>query len=298
MAAISVNEQTTSDHDFDLGIVGFRYSDLFDAVKLKELAEKFYDDLAGKDALLHSSLTKYIAAHGHGFEKRVESKILTDAAPYLSDFVARMFGITRERTELENEILVQNPIWKYKFFVQRRAIKQFGKDAVDTIRSAELNQALNELRFKSFDETLIHDDELAIASITARLLDAEESLTKETERTEEVQQTINKLNKAIDDLKDKTFGRVFTDLVLKIDETGDLLIVKAALTLIEAWSANEFNKREKRWAAFKVPHPLDYQNLVHLIHPEPKLHNIIRGRASEMPPPRRLQTDRRPRHDA
>ena len=282
MASISANEKSTANHDFDLGIAGFRYSDLFDAIKLKELAEKFYNEVSEKDTLLHNSLTKYISAHGTGFEKRVESKILTDAAPYLSDFVARMFGISRERTELESEILVQNPIWKYKFFVQRRAIKQFGKDVVDTIRAAELDQALKELRFKSFDETLIHDDELAIASITARLLDAEESITREIEQTEEVQQTINKLQKAVDELRDKTFGKVFTDLVLKIDETGELLIVKAALTLLEAWSANEFNKRKRRWAAFKVPHALDYQNLVHLIHPEPELPNVMRGAPNEM----------------
>ncbi|MGB7209278.1 MAG: FAD-dependent oxidoreductase [Pyrinomonadaceae bacterium] len=282
MASISANEISTTNHDFDLGIVGFRYSDLFDAIKLKELAEKFYNEVSEKDPLLHDSLTKYISAHGTGFEKRVESKILTDAAPYLSDFIGRMFGISRERIELESEILVQNPIWKYKFFVQRRAVKQFGKDVVDSIRAAELDQALKELRFKSFDETLIHDDELAIASITARLLDAEESITKELERTEEVQQTINQLNKAVDDLKDKTFGKVFTDLVLKIEETGELLIVKAALTLLEAWSANEFNIREKRWAAFKVPHALDYQNLVHLIHPEPELPNLMRGSPNEM----------------
>ena len=31
-----------NEFDFDLGINGFKYSDLFDAVKLKELAEKFY----------------------------------------------------------------------------------------------------------------------------------------------------------------------------------------------------------------------------------------------------------------
>ncbi len=282
MAAISANGHSTAAHDFDLGIVGFRYSDLFDAVKLKQLAEKFYEDVEGKDALLHSSLTKYIASHGNGFEKRVESKILTDAAPYLSDFIARMFGITRERTELESEILVQNPIWKYKFFVQRRAIKQFGKEKTDNVRAAELDQALRELRLKSFDETLIHDEELAIAGITARLLDAEEAITKEIERTEEVQQTLNKLQKAIDELKDKTFGKVFTDLILKVEETGELLIVKAALTMLEEWSAKEFNKREKRWAAFKVPHALDYQNLVHLIHPEPELSNVMRGAASEM----------------
>ena len=105
MAAISANGHSTAAHDFDFGIVGFRYSDLFDAVKLKQLAEKFYEDVEGKDALLHSSLTKYIASHGNGFEKRVESKILTDAAPYLSDFIARMFGITRERTELLNAVV-------------------------------------------------------------------------------------------------------------------------------------------------------------------------------------------------
>lgn len=281
MAATSVNGSLATSFDFDLGIAGFRYSDLFDAVRLKDLAEKFYSELETKEPLLHASLTKYIAARGEGFEKRVESKILTDAAPYLSDFVARMFGISKDRERLENEILEQNPIWKYKFFVQRRAIKQF-KERLNAIEAGQFEQALKELRFKSFDETLVHDDELAIASIVARLIDAEESISKELEHTEEVQQTVNKLNKAIDELKDKTFGKVFTDLVLKTDGTGDGLIVKAALTLLEAWSANEFYKKEKRWAAFKVPHALDYQNLVHLIHPEPKLHNIMRGKASEM----------------
>ncbi len=281
MLGNSANSYREPDPDFDLGIAGFRYSDLFDAARLRDLADKFYDDLNAKDPLLHASLANYIAERGEGFEKRVESKILTDAAPYLSDFVARMFGVSKERTELESEILAQNPIWKFKFFVQRRAIKNF-KEKLEPIDAAQLDRAVIELRLKTFDETLIHDDELAFASIVARLLDAEDALSKSIERTEEVEETINKLNKAVDLLKDGAFGKVFTQFVLETDATGELLLLKAALSMLESWSANEFHKGVKRWASFRVPHALDYQDLVHLIHPEPKLHNIMRGKPGEL----------------
>ena len=95
----------------------------------RELAEKFYAEVAEKEPVLHEALRRYIDGRGTGFEKRAASKVLTDSAPFLSDFIARLFGITRERAELEREILRQNPIWKYKFFVQRRAAKAFTPDS-------------------------------------------------------------------------------------------------------------------------------------------------------------------------
>ena len=116
------------ERDLTLGIEGFRYSDLYDAVKLKELAERFYAEVAEREPELGKALHKYIAAGGTGFEPRAESKILTDAAPFLSEFVARMFSIRTERSELEKEILKDNPIWRFKFFVQRRAAKKFKPD--------------------------------------------------------------------------------------------------------------------------------------------------------------------------
>ena len=96
------------DHNFELGIAGFTFADLFDAVKLKELAETFYAEVSDSDDVLHSALTKYIASRGTGYERKVESKILTDSAPYLSNFIARLFKIDRERSELEQTVLVQN----------------------------------------------------------------------------------------------------------------------------------------------------------------------------------------------
>ena len=272
-----------NEFDIELGINGYKYSDLFDAVKLKGLAEKFYAEVDEKEPVLGDALKKYIASGGDGYEKRVESKILTDAAPFLSDFVARMFKITRERTELERTILEQNPVWKYKFFVQRRAIKKY-KSLADLagVNEFELEEAVRELRNKGFDDALIFDDELAIAMIATQLADAEEELTKAEDVSEATMRTVASIKKAYEALGDRPFGKLFADAVIEIQETGDLLQVKAALAIVERWSALHFHKKDKKWASFKVPHALDYQNLVHLIHPEPKLHNIMRGPEPEL----------------
>ncbi|HRA39098.1 MAG TPA: FAD-dependent oxidoreductase [Pyrinomonadaceae bacterium] len=268
--------------DFVLGIPGFNYSDLFDAARLKDLADAFYAEVADKEPILHDALSKYIATHGRGIERRVESKILTDAAPYLSNFVARLFGIKEAMAEVESAVLVQNPVWQYKFFVQRRATKAFKADAVGQFNEAELWEAVLELRNNAFDQTMVRDEELSIATMTALLVKAEEALTKETELDPETKRTIENVHSAFNKLGDKAFGKLFSAFILEIDSTGDLLTIKAALRLIEAWSASAFFNKSKKWHSFKTPHPLDYQSLVHLIHPDPELHNIMRGEESQM----------------
>jgi NADPH-dependent glutamate synthase beta subunit-like oxidoreductase/NAD(P)H-flavin reductase len=281
MIGISEKEEISqtmgTNHDFDLGITGFKYSDLFDAEKLREIAEKFYDEVKKENPILHDALTKYIQNRGLGYERKVESKILTDSAPYLSEFVARMFGINSEREELQREISEQDPIWKYKFFVQRRATKKFTAENLVDFNEAELTQALNEFKYAAFDETLVYDEELAVAFITQKLTQAEDALTKNQEITAQIQETLNKINTAYDKLKDKTFGKVFSRFVLEAEETGESLQVKAVLHLLEVWSAIAFFKKEKKWYSFKTPHGLDYQNLVHLIHPTTEVPELLRG---------------------
>ena len=140
------NINNLSTHDFDLGIPGFKYSDLFDAYKLKELAEKFYSEIEEKEPVLHQALTKYIGKRGIGYEPKVASKILTDSAPFLSEFVANMFGVNKEREELEREILKDNPIWRYKFFVQRRAIRTYKEEKLADYKETELSEAIRQLK--------------------------------------------------------------------------------------------------------------------------------------------------------
>ena len=199
---------------------------------------------------------------------------MTDAAPFLSDFIARLFKVTGERNELEHDITVQNPVWKYKFFVQRRASKKYKPEQIADLNEDKLWFAITELRNSAFGETLVRDEELSIAEMTCRLLDAEEALGKDGEPSAAATATVAKVNAAYEKLKDKTFGKLYAEYIIEDEATGDLLTVKAALRLIEAWSAAAFHNKSKKWYSFKTPHTLDYQNLVHLIHPEPHLHNI------------------------
>ncbi|MBX3244201.1 MAG: FAD-dependent oxidoreductase [Acidobacteria bacterium] len=274
--------QADAGYDFDLGIPGYKYSDLYDAEKLRELAEKFYAEVSAAEPALGDALLKYIETRGYGLEKRAESKILTDAAPFLSDFVARMFLVTKERGELQNRINEQDPIWKYKFFVQRKAARAYKPEQLAELDLVGLTRALTDLRNNGFSQTLVYDDELGVATMAAQLVDAEEVLSKEAEQTASVRETISGIDRTYEKLKDSTFGKIFDEYVLKSDATGDLLKLKAAVGILEAWSAIEFHKKEKSWKAFKTPHALDYQNLVHLIHPQPALENVMRGSDAEM----------------
>lgn len=132
----SNNNKSSHNHELKLGIENFVYADLYKPVRLRELAELFYSEIAVADANLHEALTNYIAARGAGYEQKTESAILTDAAPYLSRFVARLFRIENEREKLQDSVLEQNPIWAFKTFVQRRAIKKFNAEqaAASTLR--------------------------------------------------------------------------------------------------------------------------------------------------------------------
>jgi NADPH-dependent glutamate synthase beta subunit-like oxidoreductase/NAD(P)H-flavin reductase len=271
-----------NNHDFELGIRGFRYSDLFDARRLKDLADTFYLEVSEREPALHAALTGYIEARGEGYEKRAASNILTDAAPLLSDFVARLFGIEREFEQFRRVILRQNPIWQFKFFVQRRAAKKYSAEMIGGLNEAELTQALRELQFAAFDETIPYDEELAVATIASRLTEAEDELMKGGEVSNASRATVAAIGNAYRKLEDKIFGKTFEKNVLEAEGTGDVVQVKAALQIVEQWSAMQFHRKTRNWYSFRIPHPLDYQNLVRLVRPDAMSQNIMRGRDAEM----------------
>jgi len=278
-----MSDAFVTENNFELGVAGFTFADLFNANKLKELADVFYADVLEKEPVIGDALQKYIDSRGKGFERKVESKILTDAAPFLSEFIARLFRIGPERDDLSRDITVQNPVWRYKFFVQRRAVKKYKPEQLAELNEAELWRAVTELRNTAFDETLVHDEELSISEIACRLLDAEEFLKKEHgEIPPSIHDTITRINKAYEAHKDAAFGKAYAAFVIVEDASGDLLAVKAALAVIEAWTAAAFAAKSRKWYSFKVPHALNYQNLVHLIHPMPEFENVIRGSEDEL----------------
>jgi NADPH-dependent glutamate synthase beta subunit-like oxidoreductase/NAD(P)H-flavin reductase len=259
-----------NNYDFPLGVSGFHYSDLYKPDRLKDLCEAFYAQLGKTDADLCAALMQYTQARGEGYEQKAESELLVGAAPHLSDFIATLFGIEKEYAALTNEIKVQDPLWKYKFFVQRRAIKKFNSDAVALLDIAELDAAVAALK-KAFDATS-GDEELSVATLTTHLLDLEENLTREEPAASE---RVKTLALGFDNATvSENFGGAAAD--------SDLLKVQAVLRLLEAWSAYRFFNKPARWKSLKTAHTLDYQNLVHLTRPRADVPEDIRGFDSEL----------------
>jgi NADPH-dependent glutamate synthase beta subunit-like oxidoreductase/NAD(P)H-flavin reductase len=268
---------THADYNFELGIPNFRYSDLYLPEKLKELTSIFHQELEGKNPQLAEELRNYIESKGSKYDRKTQSRILIESARHLSEFIAKLFRIEKEYSQLKSRIIEQDSIWKYRFFVQRRAIKKFTAESVAQLNLAEFDQALKELKFEAFDKTLVYDEELAIAKITEELLQAEEALSKPEITNESALGIAQKISKAYEKLKDKTFGRLLSKAILETEAQGDLLKIKATLRLIEQWSSAHFFRKNKNWLSFKTPHNLDYQNLVRLTRYNPDLPEAMKG---------------------
>lgn len=271
-----------TEHDFHLGIPGFSYSDLFDARKLEELTKKFHSELMEHDPVIADALKRYTDARGEGFEPQAASRILTDSAPYVSQFVSRLFGVDPEREALEREILRDNPIWTYKFFVQRRAIRSIKESTLSGFNESEYWDAIRILVNGEFSEVLIHDEELGIATIVSELLEVEEALTKEQELSTKNRETLDKVIRAYEKSNNTSFEKLYIESVNEIDALGELLQVKAVLRIFEIWSSLAFYQKSKNWYAFRTPHRTDYQNLVHIVRDKKDMPELLHGADSEL----------------
>ncbi|REJ75337.1 MAG: pyridine nucleotide-disulfide oxidoreductase [Acidobacteria bacterium] len=272
----------TNIHDIELGIRGFRYSDLYDALRLKDLAELFYKRVRETNEQLGADLDEYIARRGEGFDAKTASKILTDSAPILSGFLAELFFAEKEREELRKDIVAQDPIWKYKFFVQRRAVRKFKEDQLKEFREVEIVDAIREFKNAVYPESYILDDELAVATVVADLVGLEEELQKGEPLSNDAEETLGKVKKAYDQKRDSIFGQLFSRFAGEIDASGELLQVRSVLQMYEIWSATHFYRSSFDWYAFKTPHPLDYEKLVRIRRANEKVPESLEGLEKEL----------------
>jgi NADPH-dependent glutamate synthase beta subunit-like oxidoreductase/NAD(P)H-flavin reductase len=267
--------------DIELGIKDYRFSDLFDPIRLASLTEEFYRFVEASDSILGEALRAYTAARGEGYEARAESNIITSTAPHLSAFIAKLFDVEVERERLQLQVIGQDPIWKLKFFIQRRAIKKYNAEACAALDAPSLENAVLSLSSLVSKSDTSMDEELATAVLTETLLKAEEELTKGIDVNADTSSVIEKL-KILSVSGDDDCRRNLEAARLRFTETGDLLSVKAAIDILEQWAAIVFHSKSRRWYSIKTAHPLDYQNLVRLERPDKKLHNIMRGPEVEM----------------
>src|SRR5579864_3087520 len=107
---------------------GLTFPDLYQRDGLIRLDREFVAHLAAGDAALHDRLMA-ARAQPDGVDRKAESDLLVDLAPYLEDFLGELFGIGAEIRSLQAAHDRLAPLYSVKrLFVQRRAVKEIKAD--------------------------------------------------------------------------------------------------------------------------------------------------------------------------
>jgi NADPH-dependent glutamate synthase beta subunit-like oxidoreductase/NAD(P)H-flavin reductase len=243
-----------------LGLPGWTWADLHAPARLAQLHALFMDELAGLAPAVHERLAAHQAARGKEPADLV-SRTLVEAAPYVSRFVARLFGVestpptegyhilNASRQGLLDEAAHLAPIFRMKDqLVKRRALKR-GPIARDAALADEAQRVLHALGCSSADS------EWVIAIAACKLLDLEAELKK----------------------KDPEPG-VAAELRTRLaapELESDFVVVSHCLEVLEKWlmmrKHDPDDQAARRFISFKQPRTTDYANLVQLRRPEPKL---------------------------
>ena len=267
--------------DSELGIAGFTYADLYRPERLRDLAEAFYAQVGRESPELHSRLMEYVRTRGTAFRGKDESDLLTAAAPHLSRFIARLFRLEEARSAQIEAVRREDPIFVFKYFVARRATKNFPPEKVAAFDPDELSAALAELGRVLFPEDFDEDEELKVARLAVRLLEWEKALEASRKQNAPLPVEIAHARAAV-----ARSAPLACKVMSRWEDGGDPgAFVGAALRLVEAWAgtcAAKARARVRGWVSFRSPHHFDYANLVQIERPRADLPELMRGLAEHL----------------
>ena len=238
--------------NLQLGVPGFRYADLNRVRRLEALDSAFLKELESADLTLADDFRRYRDSGGLDRERLKESELLIRVAPYAGAFIARLFKIEVEHQALKTRICDHHVISRWKReFIERRILKS--TPSVET--SAQTDPVELEFAYREVVDELMPgaslsgDPERELAVVTMMLQDR------------------------IDAKGEGVNGASASD-----DKTAD----RARLARVEAWvRALAFHPalshRRKQITSFKIPHKVEYEELVPRIRPRPELPEFFMG---------------------
>ncbi|HEY8073689.1 MAG TPA: FAD-dependent oxidoreductase, partial [Labilithrix sp.] len=282
--------------DMALGIDGFRYADLHSPERLKDLYDAFVKTLAKTDAW--AAYDAYRTSQGKGMTPEQVSEALLAVAPHVSAFVGKLFGVEKELARLAHEVKDRTPLWRFK---QDFAKKRVLKDGAGKSWKATASEA-KAVATAAVSAMFPHDAESVLRRGTHHLPDEELALAKAVVRLVEVDDVARKAAKAggaqwTDELRGRAVAlraalqgdwnaQKPSEEACKVADTKaptdaeNQRVVAFALDAIEAWLANrrkDHADAAHHWPSLHVPKTLDYQALVQLRRPEPKLPELFVG---------------------
>ncbi|MDE3155118.1 MAG: FAD-dependent oxidoreductase, partial [Acidobacteriota bacterium] len=216
-----------------LGVAGFTFEDLHRPERLRDLYDRFCEEVAAADPAFWRAWDAYRQDPDAPRAATEVSSLLVRMAPHVSRFLVRLFGDGEEADRLRAEAARLDELFQFKVdFVRRRALPLLKGGA--HVAPVAADDAIVERLVGAALPEAGQDRELAVARAGIGLLAREA---------------------AVRDGSD-----------------ADKQAVAADIDALKRWCAARIHDAAYRgWVVFRFPETLDYFNLVPVEHPRPDL---------------------------
>jgi len=248
---------------WQLGIDGFTYEDLYDPHRLKDLAVVFDRHVDQRDPQLLQEFDEYRACQGEGMAPEKVSELLVRMAPFLGDFVARLFRIEEQRARQTERIAEEmETVFRYRdVIVGKEAARRFKREKVDDWDLEALIQ-----RFEALFGALavaVDDREKSVARVAVDLQGGNEQVQRLAEagdlsplkdRVAEIRQRLQRHTES---------SSLFADVLAQSDPQLIEALYECVLRWTYAASRHpSLQQQVSGWVSFKTPARTDFDNLV------------------------------------
>ncbi|HLB95104.1 MAG TPA: FAD-dependent oxidoreductase, partial [Nitrospiria bacterium] len=306
---------TVPNHQVTLGIGGFTYTDLYDPLRLKDLAELFYREVEAADPDLGRHYAAYRKGQGEGLSAVDESNLIVKLAPHLGQFITRLFGIEQEADRFKAAF--QRPIFDFKRnFVIKRALKAYRPEEIESWDLTRLDQQMRVLEeviagssapdWAKWNQLVVlkeespwavysigpdgnKDRELSFARAVSELMRIELDLVRKVKGVQGIDAEPSRLRLVEICNGIREHPRAFSllgDLLPPSSELEDYPkaqeTVQKLLKIAEQWvyaheHKPEAHKEVKDWASFKFPEKVDFFNRVKTVRLKADLPELFVG---------------------
>ncbi|MEO8800176.1 MAG: pyridine nucleotide-disulfide oxidoreductase, partial [Polyangiaceae bacterium] len=257
-----------------LGFEGYSYPDLFAPVRLAALANEFEKWFLARAPEAHAQFAAYRKVKGEGMKPEDVSEALIAAAPHVSSFVGKLFGVEAELAKIHAATHERKPLWSFKRdFAKKRVLsKEPGKAWAALGKTTGDAQLVAEAAMLASGASHGPDEELLVACAVLAIWEVDDIARK-----------VKKAGGAQWSDELATRGKKIAAAVRAtgvLDDAAFEDVIAKSLDAVEAHLANRYatpGDPLRTWATFHQPHVLDYDKLVQLRRPSSEIPEMFVG---------------------
>ena len=255
-------------NNFALGIPDYSFEDLCSPSRLRDLFNTFGETVKQHDSKLFAEYQQYHACSGEDMTPQAVSDLLIRMAPYVGQFVAKLFNIEQEHAEQQNAIIDEvNSIFVFRNEIVGKLKTKFKKEDINQWNIQSIQQNFDLLKRVGFpDENADPDLERSTCRVGTKLVQLSNHYSAiSKDKPSQYSDADTQVNKLRDQLQSDTeSSNVFAQA---LTEQNPADFINAMLEYVQRWSYAvhdnpELTKIIEDWTCFKTPKKTDFQHLV------------------------------------